>query len=197
MPARTRWSTCVRLRPYRGARARRPSSRRRPTVRHPCPRSRRACAPPEPVRRRGPQLRPARRPQPRRGARAAAARSGPAGPGGKLRHRAPCRRPPRPAGLRPPAPVRQLPRPHVAGRDAAPSADVRDTAGRRRRLPAPAVERLIDIVQAAGDPRRAGLAADGAILVRPDGYIGFRAAPADHAGLSALDSHLDSYLVPA
>ncbi len=59
------------------------------------------------------------------------------------------------------------------------------------------MERLIDIVQAAGDPRRAGLAADGAILVRPDGYIGFRAAPADHAGLSALDSHLDSYLVPA
>jgi len=56
---------------------------------------------------------------------------------------------------------------------------------------------LVDIVQAAGDPRRAGLAEDGAILVRPDGYIGFRASPADHAGLTAVDSHLDSYLVPA
>ena len=41
------------------------------------------------------------------------------------------------------------------------------------------------------------IAADGAILVRPDGYIGFLAAPAGHAGLTALDSHLDSYLVPA
>jgi hypothetical protein len=33
--------------------------------------------------------------------------------------------------------------------------------------------------------------------VRPDGHIGFRAAPADTAGLAALDAHLDSYLVPA
>jgi 6-methylpretetramide 4-monooxygenase / 4-hydroxy-6-methylpretetramide 12a-monooxygenase len=56
---------------------------------------------------------------------------------------------------------------------------------------------IVDVIQAPGDPRRAGLAADGAILVRPDGYIGFRAVPADHAGLSALDAHLDSYLVPA
>lgn len=56
---------------------------------------------------------------------------------------------------------------------------------------------LVDIGQGAGDRRRAGLAADGAILVRPDGHIGFRAVPADHAGLSALDAHLDSYLVPA
>src|SRR5580693_1568913 len=37
----------------------------------------------------------------------------------------------------------------------------------------------------------------GAVLVRPDGFIAFRAAPADHAGLRALDAHLDSYLVPA
>jgi 2-polyprenyl-6-methoxyphenol hydroxylase-like FAD-dependent oxidoreductase len=57
-------------------------------------------------------------------------------------------------------------------------------------------EGLVDFVQARGDPRRAGLVAQGAVLVRPDGYIGFRAAPADRAGLSALDSHLDSYLVP-
>jgi hypothetical protein len=56
---------------------------------------------------------------------------------------------------------------------------------------------LVDVVRATGDPRRTGLATPGAILVRPDGHIGFRAAPADAAGLDALDAHLDSYLVPA
>jgi 6-methylpretetramide 4-monooxygenase / 4-hydroxy-6-methylpretetramide 12a-monooxygenase len=56
---------------------------------------------------------------------------------------------------------------------------------------------LLDIRPGAGGSRQAGLVADGAILVRPDGYIGFRAAPADQAGLAALDAHLDSYLVPA
>jgi hypothetical protein len=55
---------------------------------------------------------------------------------------------------------------------------------------------LLEISDAAGDPRRAGLAAEGAVLVRPDGHIGFR-APADSAGLAALDSHLDAYLIPA
>ena len=33
-------------------------------------------------------------------------------------------------------------------------------------------------------------------LVRPDGHIGFRATPADAAGLAALDLHVDPYLVP-
>jgi len=56
---------------------------------------------------------------------------------------------------------------------------------------------LLTVTEATGDPRRAGLAGDGAVLIRPDGYIGFRAAPADQAGLQALDAHLDSYLVPA
>jgi 2-polyprenyl-6-methoxyphenol hydroxylase-like FAD-dependent oxidoreductase len=55
---------------------------------------------------------------------------------------------------------------------------------------------LLDIQPGAGDPQQAGLVGDGAVLVRPDGYIGFRAAPADRAGLSAVDAHLDSYLVP-
>ena len=55
---------------------------------------------------------------------------------------------------------------------------------------------LVDISDAAGDPGRAGLAAAGVVLVRPDGHIGFR-APADSAGLGALDSHLDAYLIPA
>ena len=56
---------------------------------------------------------------------------------------------------------------------------------------------LVDVVQAAGAPPPAGLTSPGAVLVRPDGHIGFRATPADAAGLAALDAHLDSYLVPA
>jgi 4,5-epoxidase len=55
---------------------------------------------------------------------------------------------------------------------------------------------MVEISHATGDPRRAGLATGGAVLVRPDGHIGFR-TPADSAGLRELDSHLDSYLVPA
>jgi 6-methylpretetramide 4-monooxygenase / 4-hydroxy-6-methylpretetramide 12a-monooxygenase len=43
---------------------------------------------------------------------------------------------------------------------------------------------------------RDGGAGSSALLIRPDGYVAFRAAPADTAGLSALDSHLESYLVP-
>ena len=55
---------------------------------------------------------------------------------------------------------------------------------------------LLEISHATGDPRHAGLATRGAVLVRPDGHIGFR-APANSAGLGALDSHLGSYLIPA
>jgi 6-methylpretetramide 4-monooxygenase / 4-hydroxy-6-methylpretetramide 12a-monooxygenase len=55
---------------------------------------------------------------------------------------------------------------------------------------------ILDIAAGTGDPHRAGLADSGAVLVRPDGYIGFRAAPADLPGLTALDSHLSTYLVP-
>lgn len=36
----------------------------------------------------------------------------------------------------------------------------------------------------------------GAILVRPDGFIGFRAVPTDEATMAALDAHLATYLVP-
>lgn len=54
---------------------------------------------------------------------------------------------------------------------------------------------LVDVLEEpAGDPGQAGLD-DGAILVRPDGHVGFRASPADAAGLQALDEHLDSYLI--
>jgi 2-polyprenyl-6-methoxyphenol hydroxylase-like FAD-dependent oxidoreductase len=55
---------------------------------------------------------------------------------------------------------------------------------------------LVEIIQADGDPRRGGLAGPGAILVRPDGRIGFRVSPASPAGLAALDSHLNTYLIP-
>jgi 2-polyprenyl-6-methoxyphenol hydroxylase-like FAD-dependent oxidoreductase len=54
---------------------------------------------------------------------------------------------------------------------------------------------LVEITDAVGDPARAGVAAGGAVLIRPDGHIGFRTT-ADSAGLAALDSHLDSYLIP-
>jgi 6-methylpretetramide 4-monooxygenase / 4-hydroxy-6-methylpretetramide 12a-monooxygenase len=51
---------------------------------------------------------------------------------------------------------------------------------------------LVDVVPAGGDRQTPA-----AVLVRPDGFIAFRAAPADRAGLRALDAHRDSYLVPA
>jgi 2-polyprenyl-6-methoxyphenol hydroxylase-like FAD-dependent oxidoreductase len=40
-------------------------------------------------------------------------------------------------------------------------------------------------------------AADGAILVRPDGYVGFHCNPADETAMDALDAHLAAYLIPA
>ncbi len=54
---------------------------------------------------------------------------------------------------------------------------------------------LVQLTPANG--RGAGMLDAGALLIRPDGYIGFRAATADAAGLGALDSHLESYLVPS
>jgi len=42
-----------------------------------------------------------------------------------------------------------------------------------------------------------GMYPDGALLVRPDGFIGYRLAETDEGGITALDAHLASYLVPA
>jgi 6-methylpretetramide 4-monooxygenase / 4-hydroxy-6-methylpretetramide 12a-monooxygenase len=56
---------------------------------------------------------------------------------------------------------------------------------------------MVDVSRGAGDPRDHGLVTEGVVLIRPDGYLGFRAVPADHAAFGALDSHLGSYLVPA
>ncbi len=50
---------------------------------------------------------------------------------------------------------------------------------------------LVEITDAAGAGWRSS--AD-AVLVRPDGHLGFRAASADPPGLAALDEHLESYL---
>jgi 2-polyprenyl-6-methoxyphenol hydroxylase-like FAD-dependent oxidoreductase len=47
------------------------------------------------------------------------------------------------------------------------------------------------------DEAKAGAPGGGAVLVRPDGFIGFRAAPADATTMAALDAYLASYLIPA
>jgi 2-polyprenyl-6-methoxyphenol hydroxylase-like FAD-dependent oxidoreductase len=57
----------------------------------------------------------------------------------------------------------------------------------------------VSIVDASGaklDAVEAGVANGGVILVRPDGFIGFRAAPADEATMNALNAHLATYLLP-
>jgi 6-methylpretetramide 4-monooxygenase / 4-hydroxy-6-methylpretetramide 12a-monooxygenase len=45
------------------------------------------------------------------------------------------------------------------------------------------------------DPVRAGLPVGGATLVRPDGHIGFRFPASNAEAFTALDRHLDSYLI--
>ena len=55
---------------------------------------------------------------------------------------------------------------------------------------------LVDIGTAAGPDGPARAPAGGALLIRPDGYVGFRAATADAAGLAAVEDHLASYLLP-
>lgn len=49
---------------------------------------------------------------------------------------------------------------------------------------------LVEVTRADDDPTPT------ALLIRPDGYVGFRATPADAAGIEALDAHLGKYLVP-
>ena len=55
---------------------------------------------------------------------------------------------------------------------------------------------IVDASTARIDAAEAGVPNGCAILVRPDGFIGFRAAPADETTMDALDAHLTSYLVP-
>jgi FAD binding domain len=58
-------------------------------------------------------------------------------------------------------------------------------------------DKLVSIVDASiapFDAAAAGVPNNGAILVRPDGFVGFRADPADEMTMDALDAHLASYL---
>ena len=58
---------------------------------------------------------------------------------------------------------------------------------------------LVSTVDASNvefDAAEAGVPNGGAILVRPDGFIGFRAAPANETTMAALDAHLATYLMP-
>ena len=55
---------------------------------------------------------------------------------------------------------------------------------------------IVDAASAGFDAIEAGVPNGGAVLVRPDGFIGFRAAPADETTMAALNTHLASYLMP-
>jgi 2-polyprenyl-6-methoxyphenol hydroxylase-like FAD-dependent oxidoreductase len=55
---------------------------------------------------------------------------------------------------------------------------------------------VVDASTAQFDAIAAGVPDGGAILVRPDGFIGFRANPADETTMNALDAHLATYLIP-
>ena len=55
---------------------------------------------------------------------------------------------------------------------------------------------IVDGSSAQFDAIEAGVPNGGAILVRPDGFIGFRAAPAGETTMEALDAHLGTYLIP-
>ncbi|HXW48699.1 MAG TPA: hypothetical protein VEK31_04570, partial [Xanthobacteraceae bacterium] len=60
-------------------------------------------------------------------------------------------------------------------------------------------DKLVSIVDASiapFDAAAAGVPHGGAILVRPDGFVGFCADPADAMTMDALDAHLASYLIP-
>jgi 2-polyprenyl-6-methoxyphenol hydroxylase-like FAD-dependent oxidoreductase len=60
-------------------------------------------------------------------------------------------------------------------------------------------DKLVSIVDASTGPfaaTAAGVPNGGAILVRPDGFVGFRADPADEKTMDALDAHLATYLIP-
>jgi 2-polyprenyl-6-methoxyphenol hydroxylase-like FAD-dependent oxidoreductase len=58
---------------------------------------------------------------------------------------------------------------------------------------------LVSVVEWTGAgvlSKQTGLADGGLVLVRPDGFIGFRRASANDAAMKALDTHLSTYLQP-
>jgi 6-methylpretetramide 4-monooxygenase / 4-hydroxy-6-methylpretetramide 12a-monooxygenase len=58
-------------------------------------------------------------------------------------------------------------------------------------------DKLVSIIDASEFERMSSDVSDGAaVLVRPDGFIGFRADPSDAMTMDALDAHLATYLIP-
>jgi len=57
-------------------------------------------------------------------------------------------------------------------------------------------ERLVTIIDASQFEEMLDVPDGGAILVRPDGFVGFRADPSDQMAMNALDAHLATYLIP-
>jgi 2-polyprenyl-6-methoxyphenol hydroxylase-like FAD-dependent oxidoreductase len=57
-------------------------------------------------------------------------------------------------------------------------------------------ERRVTIVDASQFDEVSDVPDGGAILVRPDGFVGFRADPSDEMTVNALDAHLATYLIP-
>ena len=58
---------------------------------------------------------------------------------------------------------------------------------------------LVSVVEWTGASalaKQAGLAEGGIVLVRPDGFIGFRRAWVDDGAITSLDAHLSTYLQP-
>jgi 2-polyprenyl-6-methoxyphenol hydroxylase-like FAD-dependent oxidoreductase len=55
---------------------------------------------------------------------------------------------------------------------------------------------MIDAAEGDFDAAECGLPDIGAILVRPDGFIGFRAMSVDGSMAEAIDAHLETYLMP-
>ena len=57
-------------------------------------------------------------------------------------------------------------------------------------------ERLVTIIDASQFDGVSSVPDGGAMLVRPDGFVGFRADPSDEMTMNALDAHLATYLIP-
>lgn len=55
---------------------------------------------------------------------------------------------------------------------------------------------IIDAAEGEFGAAECGLPDTGVILVRPDGFIGFRATPVDGSMVEAIHAHLETYLVP-
>jgi 2-polyprenyl-6-methoxyphenol hydroxylase-like FAD-dependent oxidoreductase len=58
-------------------------------------------------------------------------------------------------------------------------------------------DKLVSVIDASQFyATSAGVCNGAAVLVRPDGFVGFRADPTDEQAMNALDAHLATYLIP-